>query len=841
MSELKDSRKNLGFLGEDFQYKLVKELTDDKELFKDLNTVIDQNMFTDPNLKMYVGIMKEYYDKYDSVPSYDIIRIELNKKAHSAPEKELLNAIVTKIQHTPSDGAEYIRDTATKFFKQQNIIKSANEILRIAGNGDISHYDRCIELLNRALNAGTHNDFGSGVFDNEEETLSDDYRIAIPTGIKGIDETLEGGLGKGELGVIVGSSSFGKAQPLDARIITPNGFKRMGDMKVGDLVIGRDGKSHKVTNVFPQGKRPIYKVSFSNGTSCECDIEHLWNVNSLYQRCGKKYVPGKSKDRNDKHYKPDRSFKTLTLRQILEKGLIRHGNRFNFLIPKTEAVEFEEKSLELDPYFVGYYFGDGSFSRCAITIGKQDVEEAKNNVMKRINEADRHLIYRKDRNIYSLSLLGETRKKIFTVFGNTSHAENKEIPVEYIFNSIPNRLALLQGLMDSDGFANKNGSCEFCSKSEKLAKQVQFIVRSLGGFASLIKDKSSYFSKKYNKRIDCGFRYRVTISMCDSEYPIFRYKRKQERVHYRKPFKQTIAIVSAEYVGEKEAQCIMVDSDEHLYLTEDFIVTHNTTLTTAIAGFASTYKCDQNNNEGFKVLQIVFEDRIKQIQRKHFGRITGVEAKDLGKPEYINKVKEQLDNYPDRGMMEKNLRILRLPSGEKTAWDIERIIKRFINNGFKPDLVIVDYFECLANRPDAALSEWEQEGKTMRKFESMAGEMNIAFWIPLQGTKDSVNMELVTMDKAGGSFKKIQIAHIVISIARSNEDIAENKATIAILKNRAGAAGKVFNSVTFNNGTCTINTDECDDGIDSMFSFEKKQEEERNALAAKIYQQFKQH
>lgn len=833
------SKRDLGFLGEDFQYKFARELTDDKELFKDLNSVLDQNMFTDPSLKMYIGIMKEFYEKYDTVPSYDIIQTRMFELSHSDTEREFYEAVVKKIKTTSTEGSEYIRDTASKFFKQQNIIKTANEILKIAGNGDVKNYDRCVELLNNALNAGVHNDLGTGVFDNEDETLSDDYRVSIPTGIEGVDEVLQGGIGKQEVGVIIGSSSFGKAQPLDARIITPNGFKRMGDMKVGDVVIGRDGKSHKVTNVFPQGKRPIYKVSFSNGTSCECDIEHLWNVNSLYQRCGKKYVPGKSKDRNDKYYKPDRSFKTLTLKQILEKGLIRHGNRFNFLIPKTEAVEFEEKSLAFDPYFVGYYFGDGCFSRCAITIGKQDVDEAKNNVMKGINEADEHLIYHKNRNIYSLSLLGETRKKIFSAFGNTSHAENKEIPVEYIFNSIPNRLALLQGLMDSDGFANKNGSCEFCSKSEKLAKQVQFIVRSLGGFASLKKDKSSYFSKKYSKQIDCGFKYRVTISMCDSEYPIFRYKRKQERVHYRKPSKQTIAIVSAEYVGEKEAQCIMVDSDEHLYLTEDFIVTHNTSMTTAMAGYASTYKCEQNGNEGFKVLQIVFEDRIKQIQRKHFGRITGVEAKDLGKPEYLDTVKAQLDNYPDKDMMERNLRIIRLPSGEKTAWDIERIIKRLINNGFRPDLVIVDYFECLAHRGDKNLSEWEMEGKTMRKFESMAGDMNMAFWIPTQGNRDSINSDIVTMDKAGGSLKKVQIAHIILSIARSNEDIAENKATIAILKNRAGAAGKVFNGVDFNNGTCRISTEHCDDGLESMFAFDVKRQNDRDKLAADIFKRFK--
>ena len=133
------------------------------------------------------------------------------------------------------------------------------------------------------------------------------------------------------------------------------------------------------------------------------------------------------------------------------------------------------------------------------------------------------------------------------------------------------------------------------------------------------------------------------------------------------------------------------------------------------------------------------------------------------------------------------------------------------------------------------MSEWEKEGKTMRKFESMAQELDAALLIPLQGTKDSVGAELVTMDKAGGSFKKIQIAHIVMSIARSIDDIAENKATIAILKNRAGQAGKVFDNVEFNNGTCRISTDNVDE-IDSLGTFGKKKDESSADLQSKLFE-----
>lgn len=467
-------RKNMGFLGEDFQYRLVHEFVSDKEFFRDLYDIIDQNMFTDPNLKTVVGVMKEHYAKYESVPSYSILKQHLFERAKNDIEHEFYDEIIDKIHGTPTEGTDYTRELAFKFFKQQNIIKTANEILKIAGNGDVEHYDRCIELLNETLNAGEKQDLGSKPFDNQEEVLSDEYRIAIPTGIGKIDDTLEGGLAKGELGVIVGPSSFGK-----------------------------------------------------------------------------------------------------------------------------------------------------------------------------------------------------------------------------------------------------------------------------------------------------------------------------------------------------------------------------TSLTTSIAAHAATFKCEQNNGDGFKVLQLVFEDRIKQIQRKHFGKITGIESKDLSKPEYVEYVKEQLNSYPDREMLQNNLRIIRWPSGEKTAWDVERLIKKLKNNGFSPDLVIVDYFECLGHKKGSMQKdEWGKEAETMRKFEALAGTMNIAFWIPVQGTRESINAEVVTMDKAGGSFKKIQIAHIVMTIARTTEDIEANIATIAILKNRAGKAGKIFNNVEFNNGTCRISTDHVDE-YENLAMFNKDKEKAYMDAQRSIFQEVK--
>ena len=688
---VKSVQNKLGFLGEDFQFKLVHEFVEDKEFFKDLCDIIDQNLFTDPSLKTFVGVMREEYKNRQYVPSYDAMKIALVNKSRTENEKEYYEALVDTIHSMEYEGSESVREIAEKFFKQQNMVRVANEILKIAGDGNSDNYDKCVEMLNKALMQGINEDMGSCVFDDEAETLSDDYRVVIPTGVDKIDETLEGGLGKGELGVIVGSSSFGKVQPYDAKIMTPDGVKMMSEINPGSYVLGVDGKPHIVTEIFPHKDWEFYRVTFSDGSSTECGKEHLWTVSK-----GTKGI-----------------YRTLSLEDIMKEGVTMKSGKYRFKVPVCDAVSF-----------------------------KKNTNPFESNIEDRIEKL-----------------------------------------LEYSGEYYPYKV--VDGKVVGHDF--------LAWVEEKNINDVLFLIRSLGGVPEVVKDG-----------LDGCFEDIFTDESL--------------RGHFvRGIWNADKYIASIEYSRKADGQCIMVDVEDHLYLTDDFIVTHNTSLTTAMASYAATYRCPQNDNDGFKVLQIVFEDRIKQIQRKHFGRITGVEAKDLSKPEYIDIVKQKLADYKDRDILQKNLRIVRLPSGEKTADDIKRLILRERNTGFSPDLVIVDYFECLRCKGEISDDKWEKEGKTMRKFESMAGELNIGLWIPVQGTKDSLNAEVVTMDKAGGSFKKIQIAHIVMSIARTVEDINKSKATFAILKNRAGQAGAIFNGVDFNNGTCTISTENVNT-YDTMFT-----------------------
>lgn len=446
-------KSNLGYLGSDFQFKLVKYLIEDENFFNQISNIVDQNAFTDPLLRTFVGTVKDYYAKENIVPSYSTVELCLRAKANTDIEITEVEELIDKLKNLTFEGSSLVKENALKFFKQQKLIKAANKMLDKVGKGDIEQFDECQKLIQDALETGAIDDLGYSIFDLQEKALSNEYTVSIPTGISGLDNALGGGLDKGKFGLIIGPLSFGK-----------------------------------------------------------------------------------------------------------------------------------------------------------------------------------------------------------------------------------------------------------------------------------------------------------------------------------------------------------------------------TSLSTAIASAAASSKSPENDYKGWKVVQIYFEDDDVDITRKHFSRLTNKEAKDFKRltEDERNEILEILEKHPDREAIKNNLRLKSFRTGEKTATDIKNWLITLINKGFKPDLVIIDYFECLApEKDDKSKDKWEQEGVTARKIESMAKELDIAIWVPTQGSRDSIDLEIVTVDKGGGSIKKQQIAQVVISIARTMEMRENNRATVALLKNRSGLGTKVFTNILFDNGRSMIVCDDVEE-LDSM-------------------------
>jgi replicative DNA helicase len=223
-------------------------------------------------------------------------------------------------------------------------------------------------------------------------------------------------------------------------------------------------------------------------------------------------------------------------------------------------------------------------------------------------------------------------------------------------------------------------------------------------------------------------------------------------------------------------------------------------------------------NLGYNVLQIFFEDNPKIVQRKHFTIWTGIEPDNLAlhKEEVIGKITEIQETMKNKLILKK------LASDTTTMGQIKNQVRKMIADGNKIDLILLDYIDCVLPE-SSAKDEWKAEGSVMRGFEAMCHELNLVGWTATQGNRSSISSEVVTTDQMGGSIKKAQVGHVIITVAKSLQQKEMNLATIAITKSRLGKDGVVFENCKFNNELLEIDTE----SSVTFLGFEEQQEERK--------------
>ena len=207
-------------------------------------------------------------------------------------------------------------------------------------------------------------------------------------------------------------------------------------------------------------------------------------------------------------------------------------------------------------------------------------------------------------------------------------------------------------------------------------------------------------------------------------------------------------------------------------------------------------------NLGYNVLQIFFEDNPKIIQRKHIVLWTKVHPDELTlkKDEVLKRVTEIKTSMPNQLILKK------LPSDTMTMLQIKNQVRKMIADGVKLDMISLDYIDCVL--PDRNLGdEWKSEGSVMRAFEALCHELNLVGWTATQGNRQSISADVVTTDQMGGSIKKAQVGHVIITVAKSLQQKELKLATIAITKSRIGEDGVVFENCKFDNGMLDIDTE----------------------------------
>ena len=331
---------------------------------------------------------------------------------------------------------------------------------------------------------------------------------------------------------------YGKAISTDTPMLTTKGWKKAGEIKEGEKLFDADGKETIVLGRYPQGETENYRVRFTDGSSLITCGEHLWAV----------------KSRDD--IKRGNGWRTKKTKDLIASVKCSDGH-LNWQIPSTNQLQTQGRQLPIDPYLLGCWLGDGSSSKAEITTMDKEIVEAfstKYELSVRSHQNSGKAI------TYGIKSFFITRLK------EAGLLKNKHIPENYILSSPEQRLALLQGLMDTDGTCNrKNSQTSLCLTNDRLRSDARTLAESLGMFVT------EYKKSLFIRSQQCPFRLTRKAEL---------WKPAGNKHHVRR------YISSIETAGKGETICFTVDNELHLYLAgKDLIATHNTEL--AVKGFVA--------------------------------------------------------------------------------------------------------------------------------------------------------------------------------------------------------------------------------------------------------------
>lgn len=361
--------------------------------------------------------------------------------------------------------------------------------------------------------------------------------------------------------LLYGPPGTGKAQPLNSLVLTEKGFVKMKDIKIGDKLASVDGQENIVTGIFSQGQKEVYEIVFSDGRKTQCCGDHLWRVKH-----------------ND--WKTPR---VLSTEELLEKRKKKTYKK-TINVPLYSGQFSSNSEPSIDSWLLGMLLGDGSLGESTPRITKKDkrvIEKIKerlpkNTQLKHINKHDYIIVSSTPKHVKGV--VGAVKSNIQNILidlrllGKKSY--EKFIPTCYLNLSYSQRGELLAGLIDSDGYIDKRGAISYSTSSKQLADDVVYLVRSLGGISSYTERVPSY-TYKGEKRTGRK-NYNITIYLSNI-HKLQLFSHKKERLKKRERHR-TLNVVSIEKIKKDVCQCLSVSHNSKLYITDEFITTHNTTL-----------------------------------------------------------------------------------------------------------------------------------------------------------------------------------------------------------------------------------------------------------------------
>ncbi|HVF68778.1 MAG TPA: replicative DNA helicase [Pyrinomonadaceae bacterium] len=593
----------------------------------------------------------------------------------------------------------------------------------------------------------------------------------LTSGFNDLDQKTSG-LQPSDLIIVAARPSMGKAQPLTSPVKTPAGWSRMGELRVGDALASVDGAPSFVTGVFPQGEREVFRVTFSDGRSTLCCAEHLWRVH------------------NRKWDSAGRVLRTEELAALLEEP--QYQKRLSVPVPSGDfGVEIPNPPI--DPWALGALIGDGRLD------GRLSFSSADAGLVSRLAKklAAGYRLVQENAFDYRVQRVGalppgrgvtprphavKEALKALGLFGLKSH--EKFVPQAYLNASKRQRLELLRGLMDTDGTVEPSKTLRFCTTSPRLASDVQTLARSLGALASVSERRPRY--THLGETREGRTAYVVTIRHADPEQFVW-LERKRERLRGRAPRTPRLNVVRVEKVGVEPVQCIAVSHPSRLYVTDDYVVTHNTAFCLNVAQNAAIKAGAvvgifslEMSKESLVMRMLSSEARVDAhrfrtgyLSRDEWARLAGA----LGT---LADAKIFVDDTPGISVLEMRAKARRLAAEQKRL-----------------DLIVVDYLQLMSGGGRRTESRQQEVSQISRELKGLAKELNVPLVALSQlsraaETRTDHRPQLSDLRESGAIEQDADVVGFIYREEYYNAtDENANKAEIIIAKQRNGPTGTV--------------------------------------------------
>jgi len=564
----------------------------------------------------------------------------------------------------------------------------------------------------------------------------------IPTGLWCYDEWA-GGVMPGHIDVVGGYTSAGKAQPVTASVLTPTGWRAIGDLGLGDLVIGSDGRSTPVLGVYPQGEQDVWELEFGDGARARSTLDHLWQVQT----------------RHDKSHTG--RWRVMKLADIVQDGT-HWGDQAKYYIPMVAPVEFDAAPLPVDPYVLGALLGDGHLQQrggsgeVLLTTPDQEVLDS---VLSRLPGIEARPTGTYDYRLVAAEggndnwLLGALRS--LGLMGKLSH--EKFIPPAYLLGSSADRLDLLRGLMDTDGTSTRDGRLSYSTSSRRLAEDVLSLIRSLGGRARIGGKKTTH---RDSWTLNPTFPRRMQPFLLERKARLAAVERPK-----REPTRPLVAIRS---VGREECVCIAVEASDGLYVTDDYVVTHNTWFACAVANGV----VDAGGRVAFFTLEMPPRELYIRLLANRIGSIA---YRLRGGGGHWTPTDLEL-KAAARTVMQGRLRVF---ADQRSAAAIAAMVRQS-----SYDLVVVDYGQLL-RPPNPRMSEYEANTENARALQSLAGRARCCVMALSQISQTSQRLgdgDAVIGFKSSGAWA--EVADLGLMLSKDPDD--REALRIVAKKNRHG-------------------------------------------------------